>query len=51
MARRSNPLLAQINRVTGVSRFTSGAATKNRNNVKKQMYNEKRRKSNGGKGG
>lgn len=37
----------QIERATGQSRFSSGAATKN----SKRIYNESRKKSHGGMGG
>jgi hypothetical protein len=40
-----------ILRNTGQNRFRSGAATKNTQNLKKQMQNRYRRKSMGGSGG
>lgn len=46
MARQTN-IQKQINRVTGVSRMTSGAAKKNSKKIRTAM----RRKSRGGQGG
>lgn len=44
---KATAMQRMINRNTGISIFTSGAATKNSKNAK----NGYRRKSNGGKGG